>query len=114
MKRIVKIENPLFSLYSATWNDCGDNEEANLEIFASDLKSAEIGDIFEAEPGAWYRYRDHETLKVVFKDEHGVAGLFRKEKYRTEVETDPEDQDANCVVVYDLESDVKLVWFELH
>lgn len=103
MKRIVKEENPLFTLrYYGHRSKYGALEkEEILPIYASDLRSAEIGEVFNpTDMTLCGDYEEHETLKIVFKDDRGVCGLFRKEERNEYAEVTGEEK--------------KLVWFELH
>lgn len=73
-------------------------EGGNLEIYAADLKAAEVGTTWETENQDCFPNRTCtwcESFKVVYKDDHGVAILHRKEY---------------C----DGDDIVKLLWIELH
>jgi hypothetical protein len=73
-------------------------EGYDFAIFASDLKSAEVGNVFEAENQDRAVNREKtwtESWTVVYKNEHGCAVLYRS--------TEPDGYD-----------DVHLTWVELH
>ena len=58
-------------------------EGDDLEIYASDLKNAEVGTVFETENQDTYPNRTavwSESFTIVYKDEHGVAVLYRSEE----------------------------------
>lgn len=72
-------------------------DDCDLLIYASDLKKAEVGTVFSAENQDRYPNRTctwTESWTVVYKDEHGVAVLYRS--------------DENDI------PEVELIWVELH
>lgn len=84
-------EQPIFYMEHPS---CG----CDFAIFASDLKSAEVGKVFEAENQDREVNRTKtwdESWTVVYKNEHGCAVLYRS--------TEPDGDD-----------DVWLTWVELH
>ena len=113
MKRIVKKERPMFKLTSATWS-CSDIEEAALEIFAGDLKAAEVGSVFTPDlQGTSYQNNDLESLLVSSKSEDGkvISCIFKREKYRASLE---EEEGELVIFEQDPVIEVKRVVFELH
>ncbi|MGN1120641.1 MAG: hypothetical protein ACI4Q4_09805 [Oscillospiraceae bacterium] len=84
-------EEPLLSVIKPYDGD-------DLMIYAADLKAAEVGKSWETETQDQYPNRTEtwvESFTVVYKDNHGVAVLHRRE-YCNEPD------------------DVMLVWVELH
>lgn len=104
MKKIVKKERPLFRL--TNWGSGNRNgqspQEDVLNIYASDLRNAEVGELFSPENFiACHDLEEHESLEIVSKTDRGVAGIFKR----------------TCVSYSYLEpgqDEKKLVWFELH
>ena len=74
----------------------------DLEIYAADLKAAEVGQKWETENQDRYPNRTCtwlESFTVVYKDEHGVAVLYRCEE-------------ASGMDYYQPE-ETELIWLEL-
>ena len=97
MKTTTIKENPILTVRKPYDGD-------DLEIFAADLKSAEVGKVWETENQDCYPNRTTvwtESFTVVYKDENGVAVLYRSEE-------------AGDGFNYYQSEDVKLIWVELH
>ena len=97
-------EEPAFQLrnYGSGNRNGQSPEEKVADIFFYELRWAEAGDFFEPEevPGC-HDFVTTESLTVVFKDEHGVACLYRKEDHSySYLEEGPDE--------------VELIWFEYH
>ena len=97
MKTITIMENPIFTVNKPYEGD-------DLEIYASDLKSAEVGKVWETENQDCYPNRTTvwtESFTVVYKDEKGVAVLYRSEE-------------AGDGFNYYQPEEVEIIWVELH
>ncbi len=98
-KTVVIEEQPLIVLVGMSGYD---KEAHNLPIMAHMLKEAEIGKEFSAYCGNISRDAYEESLKVIYKDENGVAGLLRSHGYY-----DSSNQNN------EYENEPTVVWFEL-
>ena len=93
------VEEPIFSIYSSSYNGRGET----VDVFASDLRWADVGATWSAEDtGSCGRDCHCESLKIVYKNSDGCAVLHRV--WGTTDSPDPEDW----------ESDPDLIWVELH
>lgn len=88
----VIIEQPLITLDS--YNDHG--EEVKIDLFADDLRAAEIGHKWEAYV---CNTRSAESLEVVYKNSSGIAALYRN---------------FGSAGWDEWEHEPELIWFELH
>lgn len=101
MKTNVIAEQPMITLKSQ-YSDFKGGEGEVINIFAKDLKAAEIGEEWVADfTNCCGRGNDCESLKVVYKDDRGVAAVYRN--WGTTNEDNPEDW----------EEEPQLLWFEL-
>ncbi len=76
----------------------------DLEIFAADLKTAEVGKRWVTENQNCYPNRDatwDESFTVIYKDEHGVCVLYRCEE-------------AGDGFNYYQPEEIELIWVELN
>lgn len=89
-------EEPILTVRKPYYGD-------DLEIFAADLKVAEVGKKWETENQDCYPNRTcmwNESFTVVYKDEKGVAVLYRSEE-------------AKSFNYYQQETE-EIIWVELH
>lgn len=96
MKTTTIKEEPIFSVNKPYEGD-------DLEIYASDLKLAEVGKKWEAENQDCYPNRTctwNVSFEVVYKNENGVGVLFRSEE-------------AQSLDFYK-PLETELIWVELH
>ena len=87
-------EKPIFELFAYN----ADGEERRINVFACDLKTAEVGRKWEAYVGACYR-SEEESIEIVYKNDSGVAVLHRT---------------FGMDNAEDYEDEPELVWVELH
>ena len=98
MKTRTVIEQPLITLYYSDWN----TPPVSLRIFSQDLRKADIGTEFSpCAATACGRAVDEESLTVVYRDEYGVACLYRRRGTEDTTAAEP------------WESTPELIWFEL-
>ena len=90
-------ERPLMTLESYCYNGHGES----VDIYHADLQKAVIDDEFQATYTLCGRGMHCETLKIVYKDENGCAGLIRE--FGTKDTPDAEEWEHSA----------ELVWFEL-
>ena len=85
MKTVVMTEEPMFALQSScAWSDKG----SVIEIYATDLRRAEVGTTWSADYCDNGRSNDCESAEVVYKTNSGVAILYRR--WGTTDSDDPE------------------------
>ena len=98
METKVFVDNPMFGLQSScSWSDKGDW----IEVYAADLRRAEVGTIWSADFCDNGRGNDCESAEVVYKTAEGVAVLYRR--WGTTDSDDPKPW----------ENDPELWWIEL-
>lgn len=77
------------------------NGGGKLDVRYEDIKSAQVGDIFSVyRDNSCGRGVDEQTLKIVYRDERGAAGLLRR--FGTTDEPNPKEW----------ENEPELIWFE--
>ena len=103
METYISKEEAAITLNNEGW--CTNRSEAgktDMEVFFSDLKAAEVGAVFKPEAIlGCFDFETAESLTVVFKDEHGVACLYRKEEHSYSYLEEGTDE-------------IGLIWFEYH
>ena len=98
METAVIEEKPIFTLRYSDYN----TPSQHLDIFANDLKNNDIGHEFTIYPNSVCGRDVHdETLKIVYKDDHGVACIHRKFGMTDDMSPEP------------WELKPQLIWFEL-
>ena len=98
MNTMIVREKPMLSLVQIS----STGEESEEDVYASDLKDSSLGDIFGVDYLDGSDARRAERLKIVYKDEEGVAALL----------TVKEELEENGNPCYRLSE--KLVWFSFN
>ena len=98
METTVIEEQPIFTLRYSDYN----TTSTHMEIYPSDLKNHEVGHEFAISPDSNCGRDIHdEILKIVYKDENGVACVHRK--FGTSDDMSPTPWELKP----------QLIWFEL-
>lgn len=97
METKVITEKPIFTLSYESYNS-----SYGVDVYASDLKNAEIGTVFAAEQDNCGRAQDIEEIEIVYKSDGGCAVLYRH--YGTTDSPNPKNW----------KDDTELIWVELH